>query len=496
MDVVGAAFVLVAASPLWPLLNLVARPRFVSTFPRAVISFGGFIALYLATLGIAAVWCPSTLPWLAAAAVAWNLGLWWRSRDRYGASRRLPPGSLAILPPGPWIDHWHYAGLARIYGPIFKASHFFHPMVCVMNLESGLRLLKEHDDIRLRSPKVAADRFLPCGFMRGMEPENHQVYRKLIQSLITPRVLAAWEPSIGVDVSEALSALERSPDGVYAKPMWDRVLMRSFSRVFFGITPGSDAFRQLEAAFETVALIANRRISVPWLPSERRIERVLADLCHLLRQQTAPECFLAELRRQPEFADSEQALRLLVFMMYLGASDMAGLLQWTMKVACDFPDEVARVRVAVEQSAPGASLGSLCRRFTLETLRRHQVEHLYRRVLEDIEWEGFHIPKGWLLRVCLAEAHRDPAVFSNPAGFEPDRLAPDPPSQSQFLPFGAFRRSCLGEGVTHTFLGQFLRTMVRDWNCRQVGESHEDYRAWHWTPGSDFRFSLEPRRLE
>ena len=496
MDFVGLAFFLPAASPTWPLLNLVTRQRFASTFPRVVIMFGGFIALYLAILGLILLWVPSVLPWLAAGAVAWNVGLWWRSRNGYGASRKLPPGTLAILPPGPWVDHWHYLELARTYGPIFKASHFFHPMVCMTNLESGLRLLKEHDDVRLRSPKVAADRFLPCGFMRGMDPEHHQIYRKLIQSLITPRVIGAWEPSISADVSDALSGLNRTAGPVYAKPAWDRLLMRSFSRLFFGIAPDSDGFRQLQAALGTIALVANRRISVPWLPSERRAERVLADLCQLLREQTAPDCFLAELRRQPEFAHSEQALRLLVFMMYLGASDMAGLLQWTMKVACDFPDEVFRVRSAVEGSASKESLASLCRRFTLETLRRHQVEHLYRQVLEDIEWEGFHIPKGWMLRICLAEAHRDPAVFSNAGRFEPDRFVTDPPNQNRFLPFGASRRSCLGDGVAHAFVGQFLRTLANGWNCRQIGESHEDYRAWHWTPGSDFRFTLEARPLE
>jgi len=121
------------------------------------------------------------------------------------------------------------------------------------------------------------------------------------------------------------------------------------------------------------------------------------------------------------------------------------------------------------------------------------VEHLYRRVLEDIDWEGFRLPKGWLLRICLAETHRDPAVFPDPAHFAPDRFLPDPPAQSEFLPFGAFRRSCLGDGVTYAFVRQFLGTLVSHWDCYQIGEAHEDYHSWHWTPGSDFHIRLEPR---
>src|SRR5262249_16900712 len=144
---------------------------------------------------------PHLLVWVAAAAIAAGIWLLWRARRSYGANRNLPPGSLAILPLEPWINRRYYAQLAATYGPIFKMSHFFHPTVCIMNLESGLALLKEHDDVRLRSPKTAPDRFLPCGFLRGMDPENHKVYRKLVQSLITPEVLSAWEESIVVDTT-------------------------------------------------------------------------------------------------------------------------------------------------------------------------------------------------------------------------------------------------------------------------------------------------------
>ena len=214
---------LVAASPVAPMVNLVARPRFVRTFPRVGVAFGIIILLCGGTLILVALQFPSLLPWLAAASLGCDLALWWRSRSSYGSGQRWPPGSLAILPLQPWIDRWHYTKLSQVHGPIYKASHFFHPMVCLMNLESGLRLLKEQDDVRLRSPKVAAGRFLPCGFLRGMDPENHTTYRRVVQSLITPRVLAAWELSISHDVSQALSELASSPHGVYAKPVWDQL---------------------------------------------------------------------------------------------------------------------------------------------------------------------------------------------------------------------------------------------------------------------------------
>jgi cytochrome P450 len=295
--------------------------------------------------------------------------------------------------------------------------------------------------------------------------------------MITPRVLEAWESSISADVARVLEDL--APQRVvYARPAWDRLLFQSFSRLFFGIAPDSEEFQKLESEYGVIRLAGDRRISIPWLPSERRSERALRETTRLLRTQTAPDCVIAELRANPEFRDSEQAYRMLVLMLSLAGSDIAGLVQWLVKTVCDFPDRV-------QESDP--------RWIVLETLRRHQVEHLYRRVLDDIEWEGFRIPKGWLLRICLADAHRDESVFKNAADFEPQRFAPGAPSQSEFLPFGAFRRSCIGENITHIFAREFLVTLLRDWDVKQIGESHEDYHAWHWTPGSDFRIRVQPK---
>ena len=484
---------LVAASIAMPLANFSVRPALVRTFPRVARVFGLAILLYFGIIALLAWQFPLMLAGAAAAAACLWAFIWWRSRDTYGRARQLPPGSLAPLPVQPWCDRRYYTSLARRHGPIYKTSHFFTPMVCVVDLDLALRLLKEHDDVHLRSPKVAADRFLPCGFLRGMDPADHKRYRRVMQAIMTPQIVSAWERSIAVDVQDALEELTAEPN-TYARPIWDRLLLRSFSRLFFGIVPGTDSFRELEAGYSIIARVSSRRISVPWLPSERTAEQTFDKLTALLRRHLAPDCFLAELRRQAEFAESEQVLRLLLLMVQLSGQDMAGLVQWLVKTICDVPAVTQQLRDELDREHSRGSPASLLHRFTLETLRRHQVEHLYRRVLVDIEVEGYRIPKGWLLRICLADAHRNRAVFDDPDSFRPERFLGRGPSQNEFLPFGAFRRTCLGDGVTFAFARQFLTIAVRDWEWQQVGLSHEDYYGWHWTPGSDFRVSVHRRR--
>jgi (+)-abscisic acid 8'-hydroxylase len=482
---------LVAASIVAPLANFSVRPTLIRIFPRVAIIFGLTVLLYIAFIVVMAWQFPLLLAGMAAAALCLWAIIGWRSRDTYGRARQLPPGSLALFRVQPWLDRRYYTSLARRYGPIYKTSHFFTPMICMMRLDSALRLLKEHDDVHLRSPKVTADRFLPCGFLRGMDPAYHNRYRRVVQTIMTPQVVSAWERSIAADVEDAIEELSAQPHA-YARPVWDRLLLRSFSRLFFGIAPDTDTFTTLQNGYAIIGRVSSRRIAVPWRPSERTAERTFAELTALLRRQLAHDCLLAELRRQAEFADSEQVLRMLLLMVQLSGQDMAGLVQWLVKTICDDPVVAEQLRDERGRES-STSPPSLLHRFTLETLRRHQVEHLYRRALVDIDWEGYRIPKGWLLRICLADAHRDATVFDDPDGFRPDRFLGDGPSQSEFLPFGAFRRTCLGDGVTFAFTRQFLSVAVRDWEWQQIGTSHEDYHGWHWTPGSDFRVSVRRR---
>ena len=94
-----------------------------------------------------------------------------------------------------------------------------------------------------------------------------------------------------------------------------------------------------------------------------------------------------------------------------------------------------------------------------ETLRLRQSEYIYRKVLDDIPVEDFVIPKGWLLRVCVRESHRDPLLFENPNGFNPDRFIARRYSRAEYSTFGASRVSCLGEHLTLTW----RRSSPRNW---------------------------------
>jgi cytochrome P450 len=77
------------------------------------------------------------------------------------------------------------------------------------------------------------------------------------------------------------------------------------------------------------------------------------------------------------------------------------------------------------------------------------VWHVQRQALGDDVLGGHPVPAGSVVLVSTWTTHRDPAVWPNPAGFDPRRFLGDAPRtrpRHAYLPFGGGRRVCVGAG--------------------------------------------------
>jgi cytochrome P450 len=141
---------------------------------------------------------------------------------------------------------------------------------------------------------------------------------------------------------------------------------------------------------------------------------------------------------------------------------------WVVKNLGDHPAWRDRLEQAVA-SAEGQGR-DLATRIVQETLRLEQSEHRYRRATSAFDLDGFRIPKGWLVRMCIRESHQDPAVFPHPDVFDPDRFLDRRLARDQYAPFGAFRLACIGEELTKSVGSLFAVTLVSGVTWRVVAD--------------------------
>ena len=182
--------------------------------------------------------------------------------------------------------------------------------------------------------------------------------------------------------------------------------------------------------------------------------------------------------------------------MLFRSTDVGGLLMWVLKQLTDHPTWLAELRAPSPSSPSSPSApdeDSLADRVVKETLRLEQSEYLYRRVTSDIEVGDIVIPKGWLLRVCIRDGHRDPAVFEHPESFNPDRFLGRKYLHSEYAPFGLFRHMCVGAQLTQVIARSFVTEFAQGFDCRAVEDGPPEHPRFHWEPNPRFRILLSER---
>jgi cytochrome P450 len=497
----------VIAAAVWPLVRIcTTRPflRKLRSFPA--IALGLVACLIAGTVVLAAVVVVSPALLRAMAVVAAIILLWatWRARPAYGRARGLPPGSLGILPIGPLIDHRFFLRQAERYGSVFKTSQFLRPMVCVVGLERCQDVLRRFDD-HLTPPALPFDRFIAGGFLRTMPAEIHDRYAPLLRAAMQGDAVGNFEasivPVVGTTLDDIVDRCARARgQGVAPRGYLEEMLFRLLVQLFFGIAPGSDASARLRQLYRTID------VRQPSGAIRRQAQPAVEEIARIVRRhraergvEAAPSLLggIAESRLESE--EGRVVLGNFIYIVQNARNDTAGLLTWVLKMLGDHTAWDQRLRAcATESHTEDKPSSDLANRIIMETLRLEQSEFLFRMVNTDIECEGFVIPRGWILRLCIRESHRSPEVFAQPDVFDPDRFLRRAYQRTEYSPFGAHtsRHVCLGERITKTVGRVFLEQLAGGYEWRVVSDGAREFDGWHWTPSSRFRIDVVKKGID
>lgn len=414
-----------------------------------------------------------------------GVGYVWYARPAYGRARGLPPGSLRILSPEPWTDQEFYAKNFQRYGPIFKMSDVYRPAVCIMGIPRVRSFLAEYQDA-LRVPPFPFGRFIPGGFMRFTDPERHRSHRPYFQHAFTLDVYRPRQDWVAETMRAhfqnwtALSTT--SVGGIYLKPHIRAMMHHILACLFFGFVPGTEEFRAAQADFDDV--IPQHAHRVP----DERVKRALSRLKQAIQDRAAVEMsFASEMERAHPGALQDDFLAYnLIYFQILACNDLTGLLYWMVQMLVSNPGWLSRLQ-------SGSDNPDLPTRIVLETLRLEQSEFLIRQTTRDIQFENCLVPKGWFVRLCIRESHRLSETVQEPTRFNPDRFLTWRPTRLEYMPFGAFDKSCLGEALTLKLGHLFAAELARSCNLHVSQTGPPEFSGNHWQPGSNCRLVLTRR---
>jgi cytochrome P450 len=478
----------------WPLGRVVVLPSFRMALMRETPFLAGVLVAYLATVAAIAAVAPWLLTVLAIPAALWLFAIALHGRVARGRRRGWPPGRLTLPSFAIWLQRDFLRDQHRRFGSIFKTNQVVRPTACLVGLGGSLDFMRTHEDA-LSSPTLWFARFVPGGLFRHIDTDRHDAYRDIFRAAFSREVFLPFASAMRARMRHELVCMAadsaRDPaHGIAPRPYLQRLMFALWAELFFDVGEAHPDFARLKALFHVIDL------RNPSRASDRHIRAALAEIAEIVDRAaattSAPRGLAATIaRRHPEMRADSGVMGNLIYEMHITWADLAGLLQWLLRMLTDHPYWLERLHAAPAADADEGEHAALAARIVSETLRMQQVEHLYRTAERDIEHEGKVIPRGWMVRICLQESHRDPAVFANPDAFDPDRFVGRTYTRREFLPFGAGRHACIGESLARTVGRLFVDELGSGWEWRTVADGPIEQGSWrHWRPSSRWRIAM------
>lgn len=288
--------------------------------------------------------------------------------------------------------------------------------------------------------------------------EEHQRLRASVASAFTPRQANAIRPLVRRVVSELLD--EWAPRGHFDFTEFASFFPVSVMCGLLGIS--TDVIPSLRWALEmqVTSLTLDRSLrpqimeafDVKWNVADRLIHDREAS------GQTRERLLLDDLiaaRDAGRLDDIELRFMLLVLLV-AGYDTSKNLLGMMMNLLIDRPEMYERC----------ARDKDYCSMVVEETLRHSTIATPFRQVVESFEYDGFRFEKGALLAMATPLAGRDPAVFPDPLGFDPERER-----KTRHVAFGRGPHICLGQFLARSQLEEGIHLIAgRLGNPRRSGE--------------------------
>lgn len=397
----------------------------------------------------------------------------------------LPPGSFGLPIIGETLSFLRDPNFASKrqaqYGSLFKTKIIGQPTVFLCGPEANKFVLQSHMDCfswRGGWPDTFKELLGESLFLQ--EGDEHKRNRRLLMPAFHGKALESYFSTM-VDLSQTyLQRWEQQRSLTWFNEL-KKFTFEVASVLLVGTEPAgaqseSEEIAQLSGWFTD---LTNGLFTLPirWGPTPYRkaldgrdrllnyIEKEISDRRRLLStlqdaDERPKDVLTLLLETVDEEGDrlSEQEIKVqTLLMLFAGHETTTSMLTSLMMALAQHPDVLEKARA--EQAALTQGTNEL----TLEQTQKmpyldqilKEVERKYppigggfRKVIKSFDFNGYHVPAGWLALYRIDAAHKDERCYTHPDNFDPERFSPERAEQKRvdysLVGFGGGPRVCLG----------------------------------------------------
>lgn len=341
-------------------------------------------------------------------------------------------------------------------------------------------LVKEVNRFRKADREISIlGAFLGNGLVTNQDVANHKMHRKLVQPGFHFRRIQGYAQTMTDYSQRYLNEWEHGQTRDIADDMF-KLTMYIVSKTLFdtNMEDMEDGAESIGHCVEKLQNIANKRFSVPfqipeWIPtpSNREATRVKRTLDNIMR-----DMIKARTQADGSMEDGDDLMSMLLHARYEDGSRMSerqimdelitlfiaghettsNALMWTFYLLAKHPEAQQRLYEELDTVLQGRApqLEDLENLPYTDMVIKESMRVLppawtlsARQANEDIELDGYLIPKNQTVFISPYAHHHNPRHFKNPEVFDPERFSKENEKalpRFAYMPFGAGPRVCIG----------------------------------------------------
>ena len=411
----------------------------------------------------------------------------------------LPPGNFGLPLIGETIaflgDRYFADKRQEKYGSIFKTHIFGNPAAFVLGSEANSFLFANENKYFVVSWPYSTKVLLGPASLSVQTGNFHKDRRKLLYQAFQPRALVSYIPAMASITASYLEKWERIGTLTWY-PELRNYTFDIASTLFVGTDGGSETvlgklFQDFSEGLFTIPL------SLPWTKFGKALrgrEGLLARIEEIVRrrqqeQNPGNDALGLLLQARDEEGNSLPLNELkdqILLLLFAGHETLTSAVASFCLLMAQHPEVLARARAEQEQfsASEPLTLEQLKEMTYLEQVLKEVLRLIppvgggFRETIQDCEFNGYLIPKGWSVLYQIGKSSRDSSIYREPERFDPDRFAPDRAEDKQkrfgYIPFGGGLRECLGKEFAKLEMKIFAAMLLRDYQWELLPEQNLD----------------------
>ncbi len=400
-------------------------------------------------------------------------------------SSPLPPGKLGLPFLGETLSFFTDNRFASKrhdqFGPIFKTGILGSPTVFIQGAE-GNRFILSHENEYFRvSWPPSVKKLLGPLSLALQTGHTHMARRKLMAQAFQPRALAGYIPAMEAITDRYCQRWQNMAELTWYPELRNYTLDVA-CKLLIGLDNGADT--RIGELFETwCAGLFTLPINLPWTAfgkALRNRQGLLDEIERLIRNHQSVPGQTDALDILLQATDEETGEKLgieelkdqVLLLLFAGHETLTSAIASFCLLTAQHPEVLAKARAEQQALRTQPITPELLKQMPYLDRVIKEVMRLvppvgggFREVLQDCEYGGFTIPKGWAVLYQINATHQNGETFAQPDDFDPKRFNSDRAEDKpySYLPFGSGLRECIGKEFARLEMKIFAVQLLRNY---------------------------------